>query len=203
MRNIPAFSRFLTVAGLCNGLMINYSNISSDAEVAKSTVQEYFQILRDTLIGADLPAWKNTVKRKPVSTSKFYFFDIGVARFLQNRQGIKPFSPEYGEAFESYVFHELKSYCSYRGIKELHYWRSKSGMEVDFILNNEIAIEVKAKARIGSRDLKGLKSLKEEALLKNYYVVSNEDRYRKVDDIQIFPWNVFMDALWSDELIIS
>ncbi len=201
VRNVPAFSRFLSVAGLCNGTMINYSNISSDAEVAKSTVQEYFQILRDTLIGEDLPAWKSSVKRKPISTAKFYFFDIGVARFLQNRQGIKAFSPEYGEAFESYLFHELKSYCDYREVKALHYWRSKSGMEVDFIFNNEIAIEVKAKARISPKDLKGLKALKEEALLKKYLLVSIEDRYRQIGDIHIYPWQEFIKALWNDELL--
>ncbi len=73
VRNVPAFSRFLTVAGLCNGKMINYTNIASDAQVPRTTVQEYFQILRDTLIGDDLPAWRKSVKRKPVSTSKFYF----------------------------------------------------------------------------------------------------------------------------------
>ena len=114
-------SRFLTVAGLCNGCMINYSNISRDAEVPKSTVMEYFQILRDTLVGDDLPAWKRSSKRKPISTSKFYFFDIGVARFLQNRQGLRSGSPEFGEAFEAYMHHEIRSYCDYQGGGDLAY----------------------------------------------------------------------------------
>lgn len=201
VRNIPAFSRFLTVAGLSNGSMINYSNISSDAEVAKSTVQEYFQILRDTLVGSDLPAWKQSTKRKPISTAKFYFFDIGVARFLQNRKGLLPNSPEFGEAFESYFFHELKSYCDYTGIKDLHYWRSKSGMEVDFILNNEIAIEIKAKSRISHKDLKGLRAIKEESLLKKYMLISLEDNYRQVDGIEIFPWQMFLKNLWDNAII--
>jgi len=73
-RNIPAFSRFLQVAALCNGLLINYTNISNDAQVPSSTVQEYFHILRDTLIGFDVPAWKKSLKRKPITTSKFYFW---------------------------------------------------------------------------------------------------------------------------------
>lgn len=201
VRNVPAFSRFLTVAGLCNGSMINYSNISCDAEVAKSTVQEYFQILRDTLVGDDLPAWKKSVKRKPLVTSKFYFFDIGVARFLQNRKGLQPYSPEYGEAFESYIYHELHSYCDYRGVRDLHYWRSTSNMEVDFILNNQIAIEVKAKKRINPKDFKGLKALKEEAILDKYILVSLEDRFRKVDEYSIYPWKQFLKELWADELL--
>lgn len=102
VRNVPAFSRFLTVAGLCNGRMINYADIASDAQVPRSTVQEYFQILRDTLLGDDLPAWRDSVRRKPIFTSKFYFFDIGVARYLQGRRGLEMRSPEFGKAFEAY-----------------------------------------------------------------------------------------------------
>ncbi len=201
VRNIPAFSRFLTVAGLCNGRMINYSNISRDAEVPKSTVQEYFQILRDTLVGDDLPAWKRSLKRKPVSTSKFYFFDIGVARFLQNRQGLKKGSPEFGEAFEAYLYHEIRAYCDYQGSCNLAYWRSTSGFEVDFILNDKTAVEIKAKTNITNQDHKGLRSLKEEALLKNYILVSLEDTPRKVEDIQILPWKRFIENLWQGEYV--
>lgn len=201
VRNIPAFSRFLTVAGLCNGRIINYSNISRDAEVPKSTVQEYFQILRDTLLGDDLPAWKRSLIRKPVSTSKFYFFDIGVARYLQNRQGLKMGSPEFGEAFESYMYHEIRTYCDYRGNCDLSYWRSTSGFEVDFIINDKTAIEIKAKANIAGKDYKGLRSLKEEELLKDYILVSLEDTPRKVESIQILPWKRFLENLWHDEYV--
>lgn len=201
VRNIPAFSRFLTVAGLCNGRMINYSNISRDAEVPKSTVQEYFQILRDTLLGDDLPAWKKTLKRKAVSTSKFYFFDTGIARFLQNRQGLKMGSPEFGEAFEAYLYHEIKTYSDYRGACELAYWRSTSGYEVDFIINDKTAVEVNAKSNITSQDYKGLKALKEEALLKNYVLVSLENTPRNVEEIQILPWKMFIGNLWLDEYL--
>ncbi len=201
VRNVPAFSRFLTVAGLSNGKMINYTNIGSDAQVPKSTVQEYFQILRDTLVGDDLPAWKRSLKRKPVSTSKFYFFDIGVVRFLQNRQGLKKGSPEFGEAFEALIYHELKTYCAYKGNYDLCYWRSTSGFEVDFILNEKTAIEVKGKTNISSKDYKGLRALKTEGMLKNYILVSLEDTPRRVDDIQVLPWKEFITNLWQDEYV--
>lgn len=117
VRNLPAFSRFLTVAALCNGQMLNYSKIASDAQVPKSTVQEYFHILRDTLLGDDLPAWRRTEKRKPLTTAKFYFFDIGIVRHLQRRRQLQEGSPEFGEAFEAYVYHELKTYCDYQGFQ--------------------------------------------------------------------------------------
>jgi len=199
VRNVPAFTRFLTVAGTCNGRLINYSNIASDSQVPVSTVQEYFHILRDTLVGDDLPAWKATVKRKPLSTAKFFFFDIGVARFLQQRKGLQRQSPEFGEAFEAFIHHELKTFCDYMKQGTLCYWRSKSGFEVDFILADKTAIEVKAKPNVASRDMRGIQALKQEALLKNYLVVSLEDAPRRHEGIDILPWRLFLENLWGNQ----
>lgn len=198
-RNVPAFSRFLEVAALCNGQLINYAKISNDSQVARSTVQEYFSILKDTLLAHELPAWRKTRRRKPITTSKIYFFDSGVARFLQNRILMKQGSPEFGEAFETYLFHELKAFSSYRKAGDLSYWRSQSGYEVDFILGDHTAIEVKASKTIGSEDLKGLKALKEEASFKNYLIVCFEKTLREVNGIVILPWMEFLERLWEGE----
>jgi predicted AAA+ superfamily ATPase len=199
VRNLPAFSRFLTVAALCNGQMLNYSKIASDAQVPKSTVQEYFHILRDTLLGDDLPAWRRTEKRKPLATAKFYFFDIGIVRHLQRRRQLQEGSPEFGEAFEAYVHHELKTYCDYKGVPDLAYWRSTSDFEVDFILNDRTAIEVKAKTNVPDRDLRGLRALREERLLKHYVVVSLESAPRRADGIDVLPWPDFLGRLWEGD----
>jgi len=201
VRSVPAFSRFLTIAGLSNGKLINYSNIANDAQVPRTTIHEYFQILRDTLIADDLPAWGKSLKRKPISTAKYYMFDIGVARFLQGRQGLQKGSPEFGEAFEAFIHHELKSYCDYKGQGPLSFWRSSSGDEVDFILADKTAIEVKGKQRVPDRDFKGLYTLKEEGLLENYIIVCDEDIPRKKSGFQIMPWRDFLDRLWNDEFI--
>ena len=130
-RNIAAFSRFLEVAALCHGKMLNYSQVGSDAAVPVSTVREYFQILEDTLLGSMLPAFTDTKKRKAISTSKFYFFDNGCVNALTGRKKFPPRTPEFGDAFESYIYHELRSYCSYRQGGELAYWRSTSMFEVE------------------------------------------------------------------------
>jgi len=74
-RNAPAFSRFLRVAALCNGTIVNYTNVASDAQVPRTTVYEYFEILKDTLVLLELPAWRKSIKRKPLVSSKYYFFD--------------------------------------------------------------------------------------------------------------------------------
>ena len=195
-RNVPAFSRFLQVAAMCNGLLINYTNISNDAQVPSSTVQEYFQILRDTLVGFDVPAWKKSLKRKPISTSKFYFFDVGVVRYLQNRSVLKEGSPEFGDAFETYLAHELKAFVDYNNLGDLCYWRSKSGYEVDFIFKNT-AVEVKAKKNVSERDLRGIIALKEEKKFAHYVVVCLEKRPRIIQGINILPWQNFLQQLWS------
>jgi len=200
-RNLPAFSRFLEVAACCNGKMLNYTKIANDAQVARTTVQEYFSILKDTLLAYELPAWKKSQKRKPISTAKCHWFDSGVARTLQQRGLAQIGTPEFGEAFENYIFHELQTFTDYCALLPLAYWRSISGFEVDFVLNDTTAIEVKTSKNIGYQDLKNLKALQEENLLKNYVLVCFETAPRTVDGIQIMPWRMFLEALWHKELL--
>ncbi|MCX5795358.1 MAG: ATP-binding protein [Elusimicrobia bacterium] len=196
-RNIPAFSRFLEVAALCNGKMVNFANIANDAQVARSTVQEYFHILKDTLLAHEVPAWRKSLRRKPITTSKFYLFDPGVARVLQHRGRINPGSPEFGEAFEHFLYHELLTYAGYRGAGEVRYWRSTSGFEVDFILGDATAVEVKAGKTVSPQDLRGLQALREEGGLKHYVLVSGEKTARVADGIRILPWQEFLTQLWG------
>jgi predicted AAA+ superfamily ATPase len=200
-RNVPAFSRFLEVAALSHGSMLNYTAVASDAQLPASTVREYFQILEDTLIARPLPAWTRSRSRKAIATAKHYFFDSGVARHLQNRSGLARRSPEYGEAFETFILHELSAYIDYTAAVPLCYWRSASGFEVDFVLADKTAIEVKAKNPIGERDLRGLRALREEAMLQHYVLVSLESRRRSVDGIRILPWKEFLDELWAGEYV--
>lgn len=201
-RNVPAFSRFLEVAALCNGRQVNYTNISNDAQVARTTVQEYFEILKDTLLAFELPAWQKSVKRKPVQVHKFYFFDVGVAHGLRGGGPLRERSPEFGAAFESFIFQELRAYADYRlGAAQtpLHYWRSKSGFEVDFILSDRTAVEAKASANVSTQDLKGLFALAEERKLERLLCVSLEPRPRTVGPVRILPWRVFLERLWAGD----
>ena len=125
-RNVPAFSRFLRVAALCNGTIVNFTKVANDAQVPRTTIHEYFEVLKDTLILHELPAWRMSRKRKPITSSKYYFFDVGVVGSLQNRE-YRPGTPEFGEAFETVMMHELVSYRDYRSGEPLAYWRSTSG----------------------------------------------------------------------------
>lgn len=195
-RNIPAFSRFLKVAAQCNGTVVNFTNVANDAQVARTTVYEYFEILKDTLLLYELPAWRKSKKRKPLSSSKYYFFDVGVVGALQERT-FRLQTPEFGEAFETYLMHELLCYRDYQGGDALSFWRSASGFEVDFLIGDHTAVEVKAKAHVGPQDLRALTALAEEKRLKRYLCVTLEPRRRQVGRITLLPWREFLEALWD------
>jgi predicted AAA+ superfamily ATPase len=197
-RNLPAFSRFLKVAALCNSQIVNFTNISNDAQVARTTVYEYFGILKDTLILYELPAWRKSKKRKPLASSKYYFFDVGVVSVLQGRK-FRPGTPEFGEAFETYLMHELISYSDDVSGENLSYWRSTSGFEVDFIIGDHTAVEVKAKENLSASDLKPLRALSEEKKLKRYLCVSLEPRRRRFEEVMVLPYRDFLEALWNGE----
>ena len=197
-RNVPAFSRFLKVAAFCNGTIVNFTNVANDAQVKRTTVYEYFEILKDTLILHELPPWKRTKKRKPLASSKYYFFDVGVVSALQGRR-FRPGTPEFGEAVETYLLHELMSYRDYVSDEPLSYWRSTTGFEVDFIIGDHTAVEVKAKENVSAQDLKSLRAFAEEKQLRRYLCVSLEPRARKIDGISVLPLSEFLEALWNEE----
>jgi len=197
-RNIPAFSRFLKIAAHSNGGIVNFTNIASDAQVARTTVYEYYEILKDTLILRELPPWRKTVKRKPLASSKYYFFDVGIVSALQGRPFL-PGTPEFGEAFETFLMHELACRSDYVSGAPLSFWRSTSGFEVDFIIGDHTAVEAKAKENVSPQDLKSLRALREENICKRYLCVCLEPRSREVDGIRILPFGEFLSALWTGE----
>jgi predicted AAA+ superfamily ATPase len=199
VRHLPAFSRFIHVAAQCNASVVNFTNVANDAQVKRTTVYEYFEILRDTLLLRELPAWREGRSRKPRVSSKYYFFDTGVAHHLQGRT-VQPGTAEFGAAFETYILHELTCRRDYVGLPELSFWKSVSGLEVDFLIGDKIALEVKAKESVSPHDLRSLHSIKEEGAFRRLVCVSLEPRPRKVDGIEILPLAVFLKELWSGEL---
>ena len=170
--------------------------MASDAQVPRTTVYEYFEILKDTLLLHEVPAWRQSKKRKPLVSSKYYFFDVGVVSALQGRL-VKAGTPEFGPAFETWLLHELVAYRDYVSGETVSYWRSTSGFEVDFLLGDHTAIEVKAKETVSPQDLRSLHALAEEKKLKRLLCVSLEARRRQVDGVTILPVRQFLDALWD------
>jgi uncharacterized protein len=203
IRNIQSFSRFLEAAAFSNGEMVNYANIASDCGVSPPTVKEYFQILEDTLIGRFVPSYQKKPKRRVITAPKFYFFDMGIVNYLLKRGEIQFGSEVFGNAFEHFIYNEIFAHSRYSG-KEypIHYWRTASQIEVDFILGeNEIAIEVKSTTNVSSRHIKGLKSFAEEYKTKQLILVCNEPLPRLIDNVLVLPWNVFLERLWAGEVV--
>lgn len=201
VRSIESFSRFLPIAALCNGKQVNFTEVASDAQVTPHILREYFQILEDTFVGIMLPAFRRTVKRKAVASAKFYLFDVGVTNSLLRRVNILPGTSVYGEVLEQLIILETLSYLKYRGSKEpITYWRSTSKLEVDLLIGDRVAIEIKAKHLVTERDLKGLRAIAEELPLQRLIVVANERARKRVDNgIEVIPIAEFLQGLWQGE----
>jgi len=201
-RNVAAFSEFLDAVALANGQEINYERFASDLQVSPSTLKNYFQILEDTLIGFRLPGYTATKKRKATTRSKFYLFDLGVARHLAKNSHIIEGSKAFGDAFEHFIILEVRAWLSYaRRREELRYWRSTSQFEVDALIGNQVAIEIKSSDSPTDKHLKGLRALMEEGLFKRHILVCRERQKRVTDDgIEILPWQQFTKLLWDGKL---
>jgi predicted AAA+ superfamily ATPase len=203
VQKIIPFARFLKVAALSNSEQINYANIANDSGIPASSVRAYYDILVDTFIGFTLEPWRASKKRKAITTAKFYFFDIGVANFLSEINELNAKSEEFGRAFEHFIALELRAYLSYARIKKnLTFWRTESHCEVDFIIGNEIAIEVKSTKKVTDKHLSMLRKLEEEKIIKKFYLISLDKMERVTDDnIHIIYWESFLQDLWSNKII--
>jgi len=203
LRNIASFSRFLEAAAFSNGEMVNYSNIASECGVSSPTVKEYFQILEDTMTGRFLQPYQKKPKRRVITAPRFYFFDVGIAGYLLKRGKVETGSVNFGKAFEHLLYHELFSYSHYSDKNfPVFYWRTASQLEVDFILgDHEVALEVKSTDMVTPRHLKGLKSFAEEYNVRKLIVVSTDPYPRRIDNIMVLPWKLFLEQLWAGEVI--
>ncbi len=197
IRNLEPFSRFLDICGIYNSELLNYSNISRESAVALKTVQNYFQILEDTLIAYKLPAWDKSVKKQLALTPKFYFFDNGITSVLNNQLNLSADSNYKGKVFEQYIINELRAIKFYKNsLLKFHFWRTVAGSEVDLLItdNNKIltAIEIKYKTKINSKDFSGLKSFREEQPMVPLYLVYTGEESYEVDGITILHYKTFI-----------
>lgn len=201
-RNLTGFHRFLEIAALTNGEIVNYANIASECGVSAQTIKSYFGILEDTLVGYLIPAYTKVMKRRLVQAPKFYFFDVGLTNHLLHRDALVRGTPEYGHAFEHFIIMELIAYIGYNHKEEkLSYWRTHTGVEVDVVIGNaKLAIEIKSADEIAKRHMKGLKSFGDDYPDCRKIIVSLDRINRKEDDIELIYVHDFLKMLWNDEL---
>lgn len=200
IRKLSNFHSFLKGAALSNTQLLNFSKMGNDYGLSPSSVRDHYEILQDLLLGFMLDPWKKSQKRKAVSKSKFYFFDIGLVHALCGVKTLNEYSNFYGRSFEHFIASEIKTYLSYfRKSDSLQYWRSYYGHEVDFVIGDHTAIEVKSAKKISKSDTKALKMLKEEKKFRNLFIVSRDEISASFDGIKSLHWEKFLKKLWSHE----
>ncbi len=135
VRSLPPFLRFLGIAGQLNGQLVNGQNISREAGVPRSSVDVYFSILEDTLLGYFLPAYRPSVKIREQTHPKFYWFDPGVARAAAGLL-FEPVDRLWkGIALENMIYHELTVYnLTQNRNRPIFFYRTGSGVEIDSVI---------------------------------------------------------------------
>ncbi len=200
VRNLDGFHRFLEVAALTDGEIINNNNIAQECGVHATTVSSYFDILEDTLLGYRIPAYTKVMQRRLVQAPRFYYFDVGIANHLLRRKELVRGTADYGHAFEHLVIQELVAWLHYTHSDErLSYWRTYTGIEVDAIIGDaRVAIEVKSAEEIQNKHLKNLRIFAEEHPLSRLLVVSNDVFTRRIGNIECLYVKDFFHLLWTD-----
>ena len=198
-RNLPAFSRFLEAASFSQGSPLNISAVARDCAVNRKVVDNYFSILRDTLVSHEIPVFAKREKRRVIGSAKFYFFDAGVFRALRPAGPYDSDAEAEGTALETLVLQEIIACNDYRRWNYgIYYWRTRQGAEVDFVLYGARglkAIEVKRSSRIRREDFKGLQQFKDEyPEAERIFVYSGERRFHE-DGIEIVPAATFLRDL--------
>ena len=200
-RNLPAFSRFLEAASFSQGSPLNVSGVARECGVNRKVVEEYFSILRDTLISFEIPVFTKRAKRDLLSSVKFYFFDAGVYRTIRPQGPLDSASEIDGATLETLILQELLACISYDELDfSLYYWHTRQHVEVDFILYGRrglIAIEVKRANKFRPEDLKGLKLFKEDYPMARAYLVYCGIKEVHYDGIDIVPAHLFLGQIQS------
>ncbi len=206
-RNFGNFTRFLEIAARQNGQVTNISSIARDAGVSRQTVQNYFEILVDTLLGYWVQPWKLKRATKQVSHPKFFLFDCGIARALSGRLSYPPTPEEAGPLLETFVFNEVRAYLAYTKRRyPLHFWRSYDGVEVDLLCetcDGFVAMEVKSSERWDKRYNRGLKRISMElgeSRVQSYGVYQGA-RPATWGEILVLPVMDFLRRLWNGEIL--
>jgi predicted AAA+ superfamily ATPase len=205
VRNLPGFARFLPVAALLHGQIVNVAGIARDAGTARTTVADYLEILEDTLLAFRLPAFEAKLRVRERRHPKLYWADAGLPRAMKRQLG-PPAAEERGHLFEGWLAGLLRAYRDYRALfDDWGYWAAGKGsaVEVDFILRRGrdiVAIEVRSGAKVFDADMRGLRAVTELRPVRRLLVCRGERRQATADGIEILPVAGFLRELESQRL---
>ena len=199
-RNINLFARFLAAASFSQGGVLSYTDIAREIGTTRQTVTNFFDILDDLLISIRLPVFSKRAKREVIAQVKFYYFDVGVYLVLRPKGPLDTPEELRGPALETLFLQHIRAMNDYYYLGyDIFFWRTRSQLEIDFILYGEkglIAFEIKNNARLTPKDFKGLKAFKSDYPMARCYMVYLGDREYYDEDIQVIPMtNVLFNLL--------
>ena len=202
IRNLDPFARFLEVAAQMNGEIINYSKIARESGTSPNSVQSYFQILEDTLLGFILQPYHQSIRKQQRANPKFYFFDSGIARTLSNTISIELPKSGYGfgKLFESFIINECLRLNSYlRKQYKFFFLRTKSNAEIDLIIERPgmplALIEIKASDNVSEYDLKNLISLGKDLKNSELFCFSQDENNRIINGVKCLHWEKGLEEI--------
>lgn len=206
VRNLPGFLRFLPVAALFHGQVINVTGLARDAATARMTVDGYLGILQDTLLAMRLPAFEPRLRVRERRHPKLYWVDPGLVRAAKRQLGPVG-AEERGPLLEGWILTVLQAHNERSLLyDEVSYWAPLEARqtEVDFLLRRArdyLALEVKAQARFSSAQLSGLRAIADlPRLTRRILVYLGENRLRTDDGIEVWPLEFLLAELAEDRL---
>ncbi len=200
VRRLGAFNRFLEMAASQSGELVSLSAISRECFIPVKTVQSYYQVLEDTLLGLRLEPWDKSVRKRMVGHPKFYLFDIGVTNAFNNRLTGPIDLMTQGRLFEQFIILETQRMKDYlKSDQRLYFYRTNNGAEVDLLIekNGQLtaAIEIKKMKTIKGGELSGLRSLRQEYPKVPCYVVACVDLPYELENVKILPWQEYLKTI--------
>lgn len=202
-RNLQSFRRFLPLAASMNGQTLSWSNFAQDVGIDAKTVQSYFEILEDTLLGFFLPAYRRSLRKRQKTHPKFYLFDPGVKRALAGELNVELVAgtSEYGRAFEHFWILEIIRMNSYRQADFSFSYFGTHDIEIDLVIERPgkplLFVEFKSSELIKDAELRPLKQLAADLEECEAICICREPRKRKVGKILICPWQEALEQLFS------
>jgi uncharacterized protein len=201
VRKLDPFRKFLELAAQMNTEILNFSKIAKQIKVDTKTVQSYFNILEDTLVGFFLEPYHTSIRKRLIESPKFYLFDTGVKRALDRTLNVMllPQTYEYGRAFEHYIILQLKYLNSYyKKDFSFGFLKTKDDAEVDLVIERPgmptALVEIKSSSHIESSELNNLKRFKQDIKNSEAYCLYTGQEKMKIDSVNIMPW---MDGIKS------
>jgi len=195
VRRLDPFRRFLVVAAQMSGQIVNFSKIAREVRASAPTVQTYFEILEDTLVGFLLEPFYESVRKRQRDNPKFYFFDTGVQRALNRTLTVelKPQTYAFGHAFEHFVVNEINRLQSYaKKDFRLSYLRTKDGVEIDLIIERpglkRALVEIKSTERVTEDDVRALQRLGNDIANSETFCLSLDPTPKKIGQVRCLPW---------------